>query len=249
MRDDFSLKTKEELAKRVAYKCSNPHCRKPTVGPKESKSGIINIGEAAHICAASPGGKRYDPNMSSEKRASESNGIWLCRNCAALIDRDEGYYTVEMLLAWKQLAEMEANQNITRGRNYTEQAVISDNDKNVIEEIIRVVETYNTPYMLREHDYHNDFQREFLNPIFSLMNYLQQPSATINNLQLREKVQDFLECIEEFRVMIALNGGPFEYGNGSYIIDFEENQKATNNLCDTIWEKYESLVTVYRMFG
>lgn len=120
MRDDFSAKTKEELAKRVAYRCSNPYCRKPTIGPKESDNGTVSIGEAAHICAAASGGKRYDKNMSAEARTSIDNGIWLCRNCAALIDRDENYYSVEMLQTWKQLAEMEASQNIAAGNGLVE---------------------------------------------------------------------------------------------------------------------------------
>lgn len=77
MRDDFSWKTKEELAKRVAYKCSNPQCRKPTIGANESSNGIVSVGEAAHICAASQGGKRYDANMTPEERTSTDNGIWL----------------------------------------------------------------------------------------------------------------------------------------------------------------------------
>ena len=114
MRDDFSAKTKEELAKRVGYLCSNPQCRKTTIGAQDGQGGTINIGEAAHICAASPGGKRYDENMTPEERSDISNGIWLCRNCAAMIDRDEEYFTKEILYLWKELAEREANQAIQK---------------------------------------------------------------------------------------------------------------------------------------
>lgn len=207
MRDDFRLKTKEELAKRVAYRCSNPHCRKPTIGSKESDNGTVSIGEAAHICAAAQGGKRYDRNMSAEERASINNGIWLCRNCAALIDRDENFYSVEMLQTWKQFAEMEANQNIAAGSCFTEQKILTVNDKKVVETIIHTIETPNTPYMLREHDFREDFQRDYLAPLFSLMEYLRQPSAQIICKQLRDKVEDFLESIEDFRGLIALKGG------------------------------------------
>lgn len=73
LRNNFSTKTKEELAKRVAYRCSNPQCRKPTIGPKGGSPGTVSIGEAAHICAAAPGGKRYDINMSSDERSSYQN--------------------------------------------------------------------------------------------------------------------------------------------------------------------------------
>ncbi len=35
MRDEFNKTTKEELAYRVGFKCSNPDCRRPTSGPKK----------------------------------------------------------------------------------------------------------------------------------------------------------------------------------------------------------------------
>jgi hypothetical protein len=45
-----------EIAKGVGYRCSNPECARPTVGANAAQDGIIIIGVAAHICAASPGG-------------------------------------------------------------------------------------------------------------------------------------------------------------------------------------------------
>lgn len=87
-----------------------------------------------------------------------------------------------------------------------------------------------------------------LSPLFSLMEYLQQPSTKICNFQLREKVQELVEIIDEFRWIIALKGGPAKYGNGSYIIDFKEDQDAANDICTKIWERYVILVNTYRMF-
>lgn len=251
LRDDFSSKTKDELAKRVAYRCSNPQCRITTIGPKDGSNGIVNIGEAAHICAASPGGKRYDNNMSSEERSSYDNGIWLCSNCAAMIDRDENNYTVEKLHKWKQEAELQAIKNIMRREvsvDTVELVFISKNDRCIIEKIIEEIEDKNISYMLKDYDYHNDFQIDLLNPLFYLMEYLEQPSVSINNIQLRTQVQELLENIKEFRWIIALKGGPTKYGNGSYIIDFKEDQEAANDLCTKIWESFISLINTYRMF-
>lgn len=59
MRDDFSQRTKDLLANRVGWKCSNPNCRKATRGAGIGKENIINIGVASHITAASKGGPRY----------------------------------------------------------------------------------------------------------------------------------------------------------------------------------------------
>lgn len=111
-RDDFSLRTKRELAIRAGLKCSNPSCRHATNGANEDSSGIINIGVAAHICAAAKGGPRYDENMSSEERKSPQNGIWLCQTCASIIDRDPSFYTKELLTQWKEDAEAETRSQL-----------------------------------------------------------------------------------------------------------------------------------------
>ena len=66
-RDNFTELIKNKLAKRVSYICSNPNCRKMTIGP-DSKKCINNIGVAAHICAAAPGGPRYDAKMTEQEK-------------------------------------------------------------------------------------------------------------------------------------------------------------------------------------
>lgn len=105
MRDDFKPKTIESIARRVNYLCSNPQCRRPTVGPRLGNEGTINVGVAAHITAASAGGPRYDAALSADERRHESNGIWLCQTHSKLIDSDEERFTVELLREWKRTAE------------------------------------------------------------------------------------------------------------------------------------------------
>ncbi len=111
-RDDFSAATKEALAKRVGFHCSNPGCRQLTSGPQTRPTKTINVGVAAHITAAAPGGPRYDASLTVEQRQSIENGMWLCQNCAKLIDSDELRYTVELLRAWKKDAEAAALSEI-----------------------------------------------------------------------------------------------------------------------------------------
>ena len=112
MRDDFDAKTKETLARRVGYRCSNPGCGKLTSGPQEDPAKAVSIGVAAHITAASEGGPRYDPSLSPEERRSVYNGLWLCQNCAKLIDSDVQRYTSELLREWKRQAEQRARDEI-----------------------------------------------------------------------------------------------------------------------------------------
>lgn len=105
MRDDFLKQTITEIAKGVGYRCSNPDCVRPTVGANAEKTGAITIGVAAHICAASPGGPRYNAAQTRNERRSKQNGIWLCQNCARLIDTDHQNFTVELLMTWKWTAQ------------------------------------------------------------------------------------------------------------------------------------------------
>ena len=112
-RDDFSKDVISRLEQWVASRCSNPECGRATSGPATDRAKRINIGVAAHICAASPGGPRYDPNMTPEERSSHENGIWLCQNCAKMIDSDPERYPAELLYTWKQRAEAGALKEVT----------------------------------------------------------------------------------------------------------------------------------------
>jgi hypothetical protein len=111
-RDDFLAATKRTLAARVGHRCSNPGCMRPTSGPALDDARAVNVGQAAHITAAAPGGKRYDSSLTPEERRAEANGIWLCDLCAGLIDEDEKRFTVELLRRWKNDAIDRALEDI-----------------------------------------------------------------------------------------------------------------------------------------
>lgn len=113
-RDEFSERTKNQIAKRAGWICSYPTCRAHTVGATSNGEGEINIGTAAHICAAAPGGPRFDPNMTAEERASAKNGIWMCRDHGKAVDSPDPEFTVERLREWKNLAEHESWQRVLR---------------------------------------------------------------------------------------------------------------------------------------
>lgn len=111
-KEDFSRRVIEQLKGRVANRCSNPDHRVPTSAPKSNNNEEHNIGVGAHICAASPGGARFDLSMSSEQRKSFDNGIWLCANCAHKIDTDPSAYSVALLKEWKAKAEDTAKKEL-----------------------------------------------------------------------------------------------------------------------------------------
>jgi hypothetical protein len=106
LRDDFAQKTKETIARRSGYRCAFPNCRRLTTMPNpEDPSSSVSTGIAAHICAASVGGPRYDTTMTPEERVSAANGIWLCAACSKIVDTLPDAFPVETLRYWKQNAE------------------------------------------------------------------------------------------------------------------------------------------------
>jgi hypothetical protein len=115
-RDDFTKKVKQAVAARAGWHCSFAGCGKLTVGPSEEAPGAVaSIGEAAHICAASEGGRRYDASMPPDERAGFDNAIWLCSDHAKWIDRDEVTYTADMLLAMKREHEAACGRAVRTG--------------------------------------------------------------------------------------------------------------------------------------
>ncbi|MBN2187047.1 MAG: hypothetical protein JW732_06320 [Dehalococcoidia bacterium] len=102
-RDDFPERVKRIVAQRAAYFCSRPECRNLTLGPHSDPEKALSNGVAAHICAASPGGPRFDPTQTEEERRSLDNAIWLCHSCSDLVDKDEQAFPKEVLREWKSL--------------------------------------------------------------------------------------------------------------------------------------------------
>jgi hypothetical protein len=122
MRREFSESTKRILAARVAYRCSCPGCSRITIGPSNEKNDqVINLGEAAHIYAASDNGPRSNPTLTNEQIVSIDNGIWLCRHHGRMIDADQINYSAETLQQWKALAEQTTYTNL---QNLEKDAVI-----------------------------------------------------------------------------------------------------------------------------
>ena len=110
-RDNFTQSAIAILYKRSGGKCCR--CGATTFGPVTNNlTKYRNIGQAAHIAAAAPGGPRYDPNMSAEERTSATNGLWLCSNCHDVIDRDVEEFTIQRLREIKRVGEERARKEV-----------------------------------------------------------------------------------------------------------------------------------------
>jgi hypothetical protein len=113
MRDDFSQQVKRSLGDRVAWKCCFPGCDEVTIGPgNKDENHVVKLGVAAHITAASPGGPRYNSDITSEERSAIKNAIWLCTKHGELIDKDFTEYSADTLRQWKAQAEEKAHKNL-----------------------------------------------------------------------------------------------------------------------------------------
>ncbi len=111
-REEFSQKVKDDLAKRVAMRCSNPNCRIITSGPHTDPERFDSIGEAAHIEAAAADGPRANPSKTATQLRSIENAIWLCVKCHTRVDKDPNRFPVAELLRWKVEAERWAEEAI-----------------------------------------------------------------------------------------------------------------------------------------
>jgi len=150
MRHEFSAATKDLLARRVSYKCSNPGCRQPTSGPQANPAGAINLGVAAHITAASPDGPRYDATLTPEERSSTANGIWLCQTDAKLVDNDAIRYPVDCLKDWKARAEASAARELEqRLRRDPDSAAVFERMERLMPALLAEMRQDLTAYPLR----------------------------------------------------------------------------------------------------
>jgi len=115
-RDEFPKLVIDVLGKRAAFICSNPDCRKLTIAPSaDDPEKFLYIGKAAHICAASRNGPRFDASITEVERRSISNGIFLCGNCADMIDKNQGIdFSVGRLRTWKDAHEVWVAGNLNK---------------------------------------------------------------------------------------------------------------------------------------
>ncbi len=111
-RDNFSDITKLRLALNVRFMCVYPPCQKATHGPSLSGDTLINIGNAAHITAASTNGPRYDASLTPEQRRAYENGAWLCATHATLVDRAPEDFPPSVLQGWQRSAEARARNDV-----------------------------------------------------------------------------------------------------------------------------------------
>jgi hypothetical protein len=112
MRDGFTQDVKRVLADRAGAASSNPERRALTAGPRDDPTKAVHVGVAAHIASAAAGGPSHNSALSPEEPGHSRNGIWLCRNCAKLVDNDVARFPEALLREWKTGAEPRARNSI-----------------------------------------------------------------------------------------------------------------------------------------
>lgn len=142
LRHSFPPNVISKVAERAAYLCSNPECHRVTIGPDSAAAHkSIKTGEAAHICAASPGGPRYDMSQLESERRGIGNAIWLCAACADLIDKNSGHsYPVEHLRKWKRDHEILMKECVEGGKRIVLQFLPHRPDEGIALQLIHILE-------------------------------------------------------------------------------------------------------------
>jgi hypothetical protein len=112
---DPTLNTVKQLFG-TAMHCGYPGCAEPLFRPPSAgELGQILNCRIAHICAASPTGPRWDPNMDEDTNRAAGNLLLLCLPHAEEIDTQVTNYPVALLRTWKmeQLAAVGSGEQIT----------------------------------------------------------------------------------------------------------------------------------------
>lgn len=235
MRDDFSQKTKDLLANRVGWKCSNPNCRKATRGAGTKKEDIINIGVAAHITAASKGGPRYSENMTTQERSSAENGIWLCQSCSKLIDSDVDRYTVAKLKKWKEISEQMAVLDLEEA---TEKEIRED--KKLIKFYVQCFDRPAFRDRIYQEGRMEDFDKAIEDTIIALSTgvlrtrdgsilKIAEGKTAVINIEWREKLDTIYDMLVALRrrLKIAKDTGAYStYGEGDVMYCFYDRDLA-----------------------
>lgn len=99
---------------RSGNRCAYPSCGLDlAIDPKADGDRPKATGKVAHIAAASPGGPRYDPEMTPGERGSAHNLIYLCGSHHDAVDAQLEYHSRDFLLKAK-FAHEEAVERAVR---------------------------------------------------------------------------------------------------------------------------------------
>ena len=108
---NITLNTIKKLYALSGNKCAKPDCQRELI-----KDGT-QLGEIAHICAASPNGPRYDASMTDDERRDYANLILLCGDCNKIVDENPEKYPVSLLREWKQAHESRFQDQFDKTQN------------------------------------------------------------------------------------------------------------------------------------
>ena len=162
-RDDFSASVKRMIAMRVNSRCSNPICSATTSGPAADADKAVNIGVAAHITAASTGGPRYNTNISHEERKGAVNAIWLCQNCAKLVDNDPLRFTENLLRNWKECAELYAQAILGKSSPFDRDVAPAFSSKQGVVQYFDGIAHHDAKYQFKNQGYIDVLPQQYLN--------------------------------------------------------------------------------------
>lgn len=241
MRDDFSEETKETAAKRVNYLCSCPTCRCFTISAAQKDSNKTSlIGVAAHITAASKGGKRYDSSMSANERKSIDNCIWLCENHAKLIDTDESKYTVELLKQWKNQTEDYVQnavfENAKRGNNniYLFEEWF---DKYRIDKWGLITENLLKPIPMMNEKLYDNFLKANI--------WLSKNIHNVLDSKLKNLLYNFCECLKHLLEIFEKHSYPNDVGKETILVT--EPYRYNSNTYKSIEEHSKNIELIYEL--
>ncbi|MDB5123023.1 MAG: hypothetical protein JWP94_1152 [Mucilaginibacter sp.] len=236
-RDNFPPEVVKISKLQAAFICSRPTCRRFTIAPSLSDDMLVQYnGKVAHIAAAAPGGPRYDQNGATE-RARISNAIFLCSNCADLIDKNNGKdYSVETLKNWKETHRRWVLDNLNKADssdttitshnqsggitantvniNTVSQIKVDENRKHDIDIFLKSTKVLNEDQM---HNFYSNLNGdgacliEEVNRIDNICQFFKKTGNSFINPQINEAKLNFVKDIGPLTNFIHLNFDKWPY--------------------------------------
>lgn len=111
-RDPVPAAQARVVISRSGDRCAYRGCgQELSLAPPSNRDHPKATGKVAHICAASPGGPRYDGTMTPSQRGSADNLIYLCGPHHDAIDSQLHFHTAE----WLRQAKRDHERAVARG--------------------------------------------------------------------------------------------------------------------------------------
>lgn len=118
-------------------------------------------------------------------------------------------------------------------------------DAKLFNTISQVIEESNCWYLLKEHDFHADFEKAYYRDLVELVHMNSKPTFNFYDNEINKSKEELINSITGFYHTIAFK--TFPQGHGLQTVDDDDDTaKMLNNYAEEILDKYNAFVEIAR---